>query len=150
MPLPVVIVMAIFVAALAGYAVYLLVLLARKRANEQQQLKVADKALLEKRKDHQKSIDIIARCLLQDQVTLTEAAIRISTLARAIDSEIVEQQFYLPFDDLAKATAHIPILDNWRQLSKQQKKQFNIEREAIEQTHKLRVLAAAQQLLTVQ
>ena len=150
MPMTAVILMAILVVALAAYAGYLLTLVARKRAGERKQQRMAEQAVLAKRADNQNSIDIIARCLLQEQVTLTEAAIRISTLARSLSPALVEQQFYLPFDALAKATSHIPILDSWQQLPREQKKQFSIERESIEQAHKQRVLDAAQQLITMQ
>lgn len=150
MPMIVVVLMTLSVVALAGYAGYLLIQLAQKRAGERRQQQIADQTLSEKRLDNQSSIDIIARCLLQGQVSLTEAAIRISTLARAMNPALVEQQFYLPFDELAKATSHIPILDSWRQLPREQKKQLSIERGNIEQMHKQRVLDAAQQLITIQ
>ena len=150
MPMTIVVLMVVLVLALVAYASYLLVLLANQRSKERRQRQLAEQAIGEKQIDNQNSINIIARCLLQEQVTLTEAAIRISTLARSMQPALVEQQYYLPFDELAKATSHIPILDGWRQLSREQKKQLGTERESIEQVHKQRVLDAAAQLTTIQ
>ena len=100
--------------------------------------------------DAQNSIVIIARCLVQEQVSLTEAAIRISTLARSLNPSLVEQQLYMPFDTLAKATAHIPILDAWQQLPREEKKRLTQERENIEIQYRQRVMDAARDLLTMQ
>jgi len=99
-----------------------------------------------KKIETQESIHILINCLLQDQVSLTEAAIRISGLAKALKLSDIEQQFYIAFDNLAMATSHIPILEAWGKLSAKEQKRFNDERGIIEGEHKDKVLDAAKRL----
>ena len=99
-----------------------------------------------KKIETQESIHILVSCLLQDQVSLTEAAIRVSGLAKALRLSDVEQQFYVAFDNLAMATSHIPILADWGKLSAKEQKRFNDERGIIEGEHKDKVLDAAKRL----
>lgn len=99
-----------------------------------------------KKRETQESIHILVSCLLQDQVSLTEAAIRVSGLAKILKLSDVEQQFYIAFDNLAMATSHIPILTDWGKLSVKEQKRFNDEREIIEGEHKDKVLDAAKRL----
>ncbi|MBT5923038.1 MAG: DUF2489 domain-containing protein [Cellvibrionales bacterium] len=99
-----------------------------------------------KKIETQESIHILISCLLQDQVSLTEAAIRISGLAKSLKLSDIEQQFYIAFDNLAMATSHIPILEAWGKLSTKEQKRFNDERGTIEGEHKDKVLDAAKRL----
>lgn len=94
-----------------------------------------------------KSIEIICRALVSDQVTITEGCIRVSVLLRALD--LSEQQLivYSVFFDLESATAHIPILDDWRKLSRAQQNLFDNERESIEEKYRDFVVDAAQRFL---
>ncbi len=96
------------------------------------------------------SIDVLVRCLIQEQVSLTEASIRISGLAKTLVLSDVEKEFYLPFDQLALVTSHIPILQEWGKLSAKEQLYFEQERAILEQEHKRRVLSAAQQLMRPQ
>ncbi|MDG1292635.1 MAG: DUF2489 domain-containing protein [Pseudomonadales bacterium] len=138
--------MSVIVVVLAAYALSLCVKLFRlkRRVSEQSeaQKKVADKKNIET----QESIDILLRCLLQDQLSLTEAAIRVSGLAKSLKLSEIEQQFYIPFDELAMATSHIPILADWGRLSSKEQKRFNSERETIEGEYKDKILSSARQL----
>ena len=84
--------------------------------------------------------------MLQDQLSLTEAAIRVSGLAKSLKLSEIEQQFYIPFDELAMATSHIPILADWGRLSSKEQKRFNRERETIEGEYKDKILSSARQL----
>lgn len=147
------ILMSVIVVVLAIYALSLCIQLFRlkRRVAEQAMQTAAQKDEQQKQSDKkrveaQESINILLRCLLQDQLTLTEAAIRISGLAKVLKLSEVEQQFYIPFDDLAMATSHIPILADWGRLSSKEQQRFNIERETIESEYKLKILAAAKQL----
>lgn len=103
-----------------------------------------------KKRETQESIHILVSCLLQDQVSLTEAAIRVSGLAKILKLSEVEQQFYIAFDNLAMATSHIPILADWGKLSAKEQKRFNDQREIIESEHKDKVLDAAKRLSQLQ
>lgn len=144
------ILMSVIVVVLAAYALSLCIKLFRlkrrvleqRKAQSEAQKKVADKKNIET----QESIDILLRCLLQDQLSLTEAAIRVSGLAKSLKLSEIEQQFYIPFDELAMATSHIPILADWGRLSSKEQKRFNSEREIIEGEYKDKILFTARQL----
>ena len=144
------ILMSVIVVVLAAYALSLCIELFRlkrrvsatRQTQSEAQKKVADKKNIET----QESIDILLRCLLQDQLSLTEAAIRVSGLAKTLKLSEIEQQFYIPFDELAMATSHIPILADWSRLSSKEQKRFNSEREIIEGEYKDKILSVARQL----
>ena len=144
------ILMSVIVVVLVAYALSLCIKLFRlkrrvleqRKAQSEAQKKVADKKNIET----QESIDILLRCLLQDQLSLTEAAIRVSGLAKSLKLSEIERQFYIPFDELAMATSHIPILADWGRLSSKEQKRFNSEREIIETEYKDKILSTARQL----
>ena len=144
------IIMSVIVVVLAAYALSLCVKLFRlkRRVSEKRQAQIKEQKSVAKKKniEAQESIDILLRCLLQDQLSLTEAAIRISGLAKTLKLSEVEQQFYIPFDELAMATSHIPILSDWSRLSSKEQKRFNSEREIIEGEYKDKILSTAKQL----
>ena len=138
---------ALIIVALAGYAIYLQKQLhQRNRAREEQAHQRA--ADLEERREHyKKSIQILAAALEADQMTLTEGAIRISMLASQLDLEETERDRYQVFFQLTQATSHIPILEGWKALSTRDKLRFDREREEIEEKYREFVVEAARQLL---
>lgn len=95
-----------------------------------------------------KSIEIICRAMVSDQVTITEGCIRVSVLLRSLDLSEQQLSVYSVFFDLESATAHIPILDDWRKLSRKQQNVFDNERENIEEKYRDFVVDAAQRFLT--
>ena len=99
---------------------------------------------------HRESIEVLARCVLQKQVSATEAAIRITALSRALPESETDDEFYAAFAQLASATAHIPILEAWQALDNAQRKAFEKERLDIEKAHHTNIVSAATALLTVQ
>ena len=144
------ILMFIVIALLAIYAIVLCVQLWKVKRIEAVKTVEEQQWVDNQKKETQESIDILVRCLLQDQLSLTEAAIRVSGLAKVLKLTEVEQQFYIPFDNLAMATSHIPILADWGKLSAKEQKRFNDEREIIEGEHKDKVLEAAKRLHKLQ
>lgn len=150
LPNYVIAIMVVIVLILLAYTASLCLRLWRKNRSVAQQAEDRKQSLQSKRLDAQASIDILLRCVLQDQVSLTEGAIRISGLAKVLGSAVVEQTFYQPFDALAMATSHIPILDDWIKLSSKQKHNFDKERAVIELEHRDKVMYAAKQLLKPQ
>ena len=93
----------------------------------------------ESRREHQESIAVLIRCLSQKQVSVTEASIRISGLAKMLDLDEDERKQYQAFDDLAFATSHIPILADWKRLSSKERYKFTLERETIESQFEARI-----------
>ena len=150
MPIYITVLMLLIVIALAIYALALCLKLLKQRRHQAKQLEQQAQTAQAKRVDAQASIEILLRCPLQDQVSLTEAAIRVSGLAKVLRNSEVEQSFYAPFDALAMATSHIPILEDWKKLPAKQKREFDIERATIESEHRERVINAAKQLIQPQ
>lgn len=95
-----------------------------------------------------KSVEIICRAMVSNQVTITEGCIRVSVLLRALNLSEQQLGVYSVFFDLESATAHIPILDDWKKLSRKQQNLFDNERENIEEKYRDFVVDAAQRFLT--
>jgi hypothetical protein len=89
------------------------------------------------------NINIMLRVVIQEQVSLTEAAIRIMAYCRALPAEERDSNCYQPFDQLARATAHIPILDRWQALSRQEQNKLDHERQQLEEDHRVAIINAS-------
>jgi hypothetical protein len=116
-----------------------------EKKKKQQQLELETQ-----QKEHQaylnNSIQVLAQGLIDDQLTLTEGAIRISVLMENCQiNEDVRKEF-IAFFQLMEATSHIPILDQWKQLPKKQKLKLDLERLTIEQQFKDFVIDAAKRI----
>ena len=123
---------AILVIPLAIYAVYLASKLVKKKRQERELAKNLDSDRLEGEKDARQSIQIISRALLQKDLSETEAAMRIAFLAQKLTPSSDEATALLIFQQLAEATAHIPILEDWNALERTEKRRLTVEREGIE------------------
>ncbi|TVZ38881.1 GRB2-binding adapter (GAPT) [Alteromonadaceae bacterium 2753L.S.0a.02] len=134
---------ALVILILSGVAIYYHWKLHKQRRYQTEQRQFLEK----KQQQNRSSILIIARAMLSEQVTYTEASIRISVLLEA--SGIHEQEIiqYAVFNQLAQATAHIPILDAWKALSKMEKKKFEKERLRLEGKYRDFLIPAAEQLV---
>jgi hypothetical protein len=78
------------------------------------------------------AIQVIARALLQNDLSDTEAAMRISFLSQQVAATSEEIESFSIFQQLAEATSHIPILEDWIALERTEKRRLNVERENIE------------------
>lgn len=114
---------------------------ARQALMEQQQAK-SD----EQRERVNKSIQIIAHSVGSDDITLTEASIRISVLLDSLSVDEPVRDEFAAFYQLAESTSHIPILDAWKALSTKQKLKYDRERTTQEQFHEKAVLDAAKRI----
>lgn len=137
----------LIVLALAVYAGYLLLQVKKLRRKQQLAQEELDKQINQKRQEDNSSIQILAEGLKQDQLSLTEASIRIRGLLEilAVDDSI--RQEFSAFYQLADATAHIPILAEWKKLSRKQQVAFDLERDRAEQQQKEFVLSAANRII---
>ena len=133
------IIMLFIVIALGLYATKVCRQLWRQQKTAQQAQAVLKQQRSESRLEHQASIAVLIRCLLQNQVSVTEAAIRISGLAKMLDLNDEERKQYQAFEDLAFATSHIPILVDWKRLSNKERYKLTLERETIESQFKERI-----------
>ncbi len=93
-----------------------------------------------------KSIQVIAQAVGSDDITLTEASIRISVLLDSLGVGDDVREEFAAFYELKTATEHIPFLEAWQALSKKEKFHFDRERTTQEQFHEKSVLDAAKRI----
>lgn len=133
---------------LASYAAYLGYRLYQQRAAREQANTQLARELEAKESDARQSVRIIARALVQKDLTETEAAMRIAWLSQQIKLSDTEAQQISVFQQLAQATSHLPILDDWKALSKSDKRRLNRERESIESNYREFIQLSAVELTT--
>ena len=134
---------------LASYSIYLALQLRRQK---QQQKAIADslnEGRVTRDEDARQSIQIIARALVQKDLTETEAAMRIGFLSQKVIATDEEQQLLSVFQQLAEATSHIPILDDWVMLERSEKRRLTAERESIEKNYSEFMQASAKALISI-
>ena len=96
--------------------------------------------------DAQQSIRVIAQALLQNDLTPTEAAMRIGFLAQQYSPPEGQAPSLQVFQSLAMETSHLPILDAWKALSSQDRQRLEKERLSIEESHSEAIELAANTL----
>jgi hypothetical protein len=96
--------------------------------------------------DAQQSIRVIAQALLQNDLTPTEAAMRIGFLAQQYSPTEDQAPSLQVFQSLAMETSHLPILDAWKALPASDKQQLDKERQSIENSHSEAIQVAANTL----
>ena len=140
--------MAVFIVlVLAGYALHLHRKLQRLDAEREKARVAFEQQLKDKAAETRKSIIILAKGLVAEELSVTEACLRISWLLAQIDAEARESEAYSVFFQVADATSHIPILEAWKALTREQRKAFDLERLKTEKAFGDFVLAAAKKLL---
>jgi hypothetical protein len=143
-----VVLLAVFIVlVLGGYALHLRRKLQRLDAEREKARLAFEQQLQEKTAERRKGITILAKSLVAEELSVTEACLRISWLLAQIDTEARESENFSVFFQVADATAHIPILEAWKALTREQRKAFDLERLEIEKAFGDFVLAAAKKLL---
>ncbi len=137
----------LIVVALAGYALHLHQKLQRLDAEREKARLAFEQQLKDKAAETRKSIIILAKGLVAGELSITEACLRISWLLTQINPAARELEAYSVFYQVADATAHIPILEAWKALTREQRKAFDLERLKTEKAFGDFVLAAATSLL---
>ena len=139
----------LLVSVLVGYAAYLWQKLRVQQTQLKAQTEQLQADLQSKNLEARQSIQIIARALLQKDLSDTEAAMRIGFLSQQVIATEAEEQQFEVFRQLAEATAYIPILDDWAMLEKSEKRRLNAERKSIEAKYADFIQAGAQQLVNI-
>tara|TARA_B110000503_G_scaffold140080_1_gene230042 strand:- start:4118 stop:4630 length:513 start_codon:yes stop_codon:yes gene_type:complete len=134
---------------LSGYAFFLYLEVRKKKFQQKKSAIVLSEELVKRQIGYRNGIRVIASALIQGQVGLTEAAIRISKLSSLLHP-LDNSDSYQVFNQLAQATSHIPILENWRQLSRQEQINFDKQRAPIEDNFRDFILSSAQKILDLQ
>lgn len=138
----------LIVVALAGYAGYLL--LQVRRQTQQQQARLAElEAVMDQEKVKRvNSIRILAQGILKDELTYTEAAIRITALLDILGEGKSARDQHVALYKLADETLHIPRLADWQALDKKTKRKYDKERLASEAKYREFIQASARQLVS--
>lgn len=141
------IIASLIILILAGVAAYYLLEVRKLNQKREQQQREAQARLDKARKENINSVRILSRALKQNEVSYTEASIRINGLAQMLQLDEAKMEKLSVFGQLAQATSHIPILDAWKKLSKQEKRRLEKERLSIEEKYKDFVDAAVNEIL---
>lgn len=98
--------------------------------NKAQQLALdaQEKSTAEQRRMINNSIQILAQATQSGELTLTEAAIRIAGLLDSLGVSDEVRNEFSAFYQLRDLTSHIPILANWKKLSRKEQKEFDLQR----------------------
>ena len=116
----------------------------------EQKLKALEEANLKAQSDQRewlnKSIQILAQALHNDELTLTEASIRIAGLLDLLDVHALVKEEFSAFYQLREKTIHIPYLEKWQELSRAEQNKFDIERLNHETTFNDFVIDAAKRI----
>ena len=129
--------------AIAGY--YLVKLHRQQRRNRARWVEMATESERQRQRINN-SIQLLAGAIGKDELTLTEASIRICGLLDSlqISGEVAEE--YVAFYRLRAATAHIPILEQWRALDRREQFRFDLERQTLEREYRESVVEAAERI----
>ncbi len=134
-------------ALIAGRLVYKVYLQKKDHALKLQAQEAENqKAQIEQRQWINKSIQILAQAVHKDELTLTEASIRISGLLDSLDVQADIKTEFSAFYQLREKTSHIPYLEAWQHLSNAEQKKFDLERLRYEATFNDFVMDAAKRI----
>jgi len=134
-------------AVIAGRLVYKVVQLNKKRARQLAEIEAASRAAQAQQRSHNnKSIQILAQALHQDELSLTEASMRIAFLLDQLEVNDGVKEEFSAFYQLRERTNHIPILQEWKALSAKEQRVFDKERLAHESAYFEFVMDAAKRI----
>lgn len=140
----------LIILALAAIAGRLVFKVYRQQQERERKLKAQElanqQAQREQREWINKSIQILAHALHSDELTLTEASIRISGLLDTLDVSGEVKAEFSAFYQLREKTSHIPYLEAWQNLSNAEQRQFDLERLQHEATFNDFVMDAAKRI----
>jgi len=137
----------IVLSVIAGRLVYKVHLQKKEHAVKLKALDDANqKAQREQREWLNKSIQILAQAVHNDELTLTEASIRISGLLDSLDVHPDIKTEFSAFYQLREKTSHIPYLEAWQRLSSAEQNKFDVDRLRHEATFNDFVMDAAKRI----
>lgn len=134
--------------ALAGYAGWLNWQLYQRRKLGEQRLAELATLMGEERQKRVSSIRILAQGILDDQLSATEAAIRITALLDKLGEGSNGRQQHASLYKLADETLHIPRLEDWQALTRKEQRRYEKERLQAEAKYRDFIEASARILVT--
>ena len=137
----------IFFCPLLIYYLYLLKKI-NKKSTESNYLQVFDPKVIS---DARRSIKLILLAYQQGSVSAVETSMRISFLLKTLDFDDKIRRKFDIFDEVSAKSAHIPILEQWDNLEKKTKFQYEREIKKIDNDYRLKLQhASADSLATIE
>lgn len=99
------------------------------------------------RGERERGLVVIARALLDDQVGVSEACLRLAWLMDALEWPAARRAPYDEVAQVAAAVGHIPTHAAWQALPAVERMRYQVEMVAVEERHGEGVRRAAQQLI---
>ena len=133
----------IFFCPLLIYYLYLLKKI-NKKSSESNYLQVFDPKVMS---DARRSIKLIILAYQQGSVSAVETSMRISFLLKTLDFDDKIRRKFDIFDEVSAKSAHIPILEQWDNLEKKTKFQYEREIKKIDNDYRLKLQDASADIL---
>ena len=133
----------IFFCPLLIYYLYLLKKI-NKKSSESNYLQVFDPKVMS---DARRSIKLILLAYKQGSVSAVETSMRISFLLKTLDFDDKIRRKFDIFDEVSVKSAHIPILEQWDNLEKKTKFQYEREIKKIDNDYRLKLQDASADIL---
>ena len=133
----------IFFCPLLIYYLYLLKKI-NKKSSESNYLQVFDPKVMS---DARRSIKLILLAYQQGSVSAVETSMRISFLLKTLDFDDKIRRKFDIFDEVSVKSAHIPILEQWDNLEKKTKFQYEREIKKIDNDYTLKLQDASADIL---
>lgn len=133
----------IFFCPLLIYYLYLLKKI-NKKSSELNYLQVFDPKVMS---DARQSIKLILLAYQQGSVSAVETSMRISFLLKTLDFDDKIRRKFDIFDEVSVKSAHIPILEQWDNLEKKTKFQYEREIKKIDNDYRLKLQDASADIL---
>lgn len=133
----------IFFCPLLIYYLYLLKKI-NKKSSESNYPQVFDPKVMS---DARRSIKLILLAYQQGSVSAVETSMRISFLLKTLDFDDKIRRKFDIFDEVSAKSAHIPILEQWDNLEKKTKFQYEREIKKIDNDYRLKLQDASADIL---
>ena len=133
----------IFFCPLLIYYLYLLKKI-NKKSTESNYLQVFDPKVMS---DARRSIKLILLAYQQGSVSAVETSMRISFLLKTLDFDDKIRRKFDIFDEVSAKSAHIPILEQWDNLEKKTKFQYERDIKKIDNDYRLKLQDASADIL---
>jgi len=145
----------VLIAISTGIAIFLLIfnlqawkkIKALKHSNHELENKQTQ-ALNDSQLKAHESIRVIAQCMIDEQVDLSEGSIRIKVLLDHVAPELHEHPTFSIFSKIYAATEHMPTHEARKQADKKLIRKLDKERVKLEADNKEEILTASKELLS--
>ena len=118
------------------------------QAIQQTQETQAEQQFEDTRLSATQSIKVIAQCMLDEQIELSEGCIRIKVLLDHVAPEFHDDPYFKVFAQVYEATRHMPTHEARKQADKKLIMRLDLERMTLEEDNEEAILSASRQLLS--